>query len=130
MNLDQREQEALHGGGFAERVGRYVRYGRGKSLGDASPSEVLEGVALVCREWMVDRMMATEARARASDQKRVYYLSLEFLIGRSLEASLRSLGAHDEVAAALASAGIDLEALYEHEQDAALGNGLLADSDS
>ncbi len=122
MNLDEREREALREG-FTERVGSYVRYGRGKPLGDASPSEVLEGVALVCREWMVDRMLATEARARASGSKRVYYLSLEFLIGRSLEASLRSLGAHDAVAEALAAAGVDLEGLYEHEQDAALGNG-------
>src|SRR5262245_66246771 len=68
-------------------------------------------------------MLATEERYRAADAKRLYYLSVEFLMGRSLGNNLLNLGMLDPVRATLATLGVDLEALRELEPDAALGNG-------
>jgi starch phosphorylase len=121
--LAPEERAALAGGDFAAAVRRYVHYGRGRRFEDATPADLLEAVSLACREWLVDRMLASEQRMRDRDEKRVYYLSLEFLIGRSLESSLHNLGALDEVRRALAPLGFDLDALLESEPDAGLGNG-------
>ena len=84
MILGPEERTALAAGDFAESVRRHVRYGRGKRFEDATPADLLGAVSLACREWLVDRMLETEQRVRERDEKRVYYLSLEFLIGRLL----------------------------------------------
>jgi len=123
MNLTAEERGALDAGDFADAVMRQVRYGRGKPFATATPHDLLEAVSLVCRRWAVDRMLETEQRIRDADAKRVYYLSLEFLIGRSLDSTLRNLLARDEVAQALEQLGVDLETLVSAEPDAGLGNG-------
>jgi len=108
---------------FAARVQHSLRYALGKRWQDASPRDLLNAVSLAVREPLVEQMLATEERYRAADAKRLYYLSLEFLIGRSLGNNLLNLGMLETVRASLASLGIDLEALRELESDAALGNG-------
>jgi len=108
---------------FADAVQRYVRYQLGKRWEEASPRDLLVAVALACRELVVDRMFDTERRHRDADAKRVYYLSVEFLIGRSLESTLQNLGILEAVAGALAGRGVDWDAVVEAEPDAALGNG-------
>jgi starch phosphorylase len=123
MNLRPEERIALDAGDFVVAVQRYVHYGRGKRLEDTTQGDLLEAVALASREWLVERMLESERRVRQRDAKRVYYLSLEFLIGRSLESSLRNLGAFDEVRRVLAEQRIDLDALCHAEPDAGLGNG-------
>jgi starch phosphorylase len=123
VNLRPEERVALDAGDFAEAVRRHVHYGRGKRFEDATPHDLLEAVSLASREWVVERMLESERRVRERDAKRVYYLSLEFLIGRSLESSLLNLGALAAVRAALATRGIDLDALCRREPDAGLGNG-------
>jgi len=111
------------GVGFADAVQRHVRYQLGKRWENASPRDLLVAIALACRELVVDRMFDTERRHRDADVKRVYYLSVEFLIGRSLESTLQNLGILDAVAEALAARGVDWDAVVEAEPDAALGNG-------
>jgi starch phosphorylase len=123
MNLRPEERVALDAGDFAEAVRRYVHYGRGKRLEDTNRGDLLEAVSLASREWLVERMLESERRVRERDAKRVYYLSLEFLIGRSLESSLRNLGAYDAVRQVLAEQEIDLDDLCQAEPDAGLGNG-------
>jgi starch phosphorylase len=123
MNLRPEERVALDAGDFAEAVRRYVQHGRGKRFEDATQSDLLEAVSLASREWLVERMLESERRVAERDAKRVYYLSLEFLLGRSLEASLLNLGALDELRVALSRQGIDLDALCRREPDAGLGNG-------
>ena len=123
MNLKPEERVALDAGDFAAAVRRYVHYGRGKRLEDTTRGDLLEAISLATREWLVERMLESERRTRERDSKRVYYLSLEFLIGRSLEMSLRNLGAWDAVRLALAEQRIDLEAVCQTEPDAGLGNG-------
>jgi starch phosphorylase len=79
--------------------------------------------ALAVRDQMVDRWMDSTRATYAQDRKRVYYLSLEFLIGRLLFDSLNNLGLTEQMRAALHDLGVDLDTLRDSEPDAALGNG-------
>jgi starch phosphorylase len=78
---------------------------------------------LATRDRIVDSWMGSTRETYATGRKRVYYLSLEFLIGRLLFDSLNNLGLVDEMRAALASLDVDLDTLRAVEPDAALGNG-------
>ncbi len=97
MNLTPEERAALEAGDFAAEVRRQVRYGSGKHFDTATRADLLQAVSLACRNWAVDRMIETEDRVRSTGAKRLYYLSLEFLLGRTLESSLHSLLAIDDV---------------------------------
>ncbi len=72
---------------------------------------------------IVERMIATQARHYQENAKRVYYLSLEFLMGRLFSNSLYSAGVHDQIEAATRALGIDPDTLRDEEYDMALGNG-------
>jgi len=106
-----------------ESIQRHARYSLGKAWCDLSTPDRFNAVALAVRDQMMDRMLETEDRYRRSDSKRLYYLSIEFLIGRSLGNNLHNLGIRDACREALRSLGSDLEKLEESEPDAALGNG-------
>ena len=95
----------------------------GKDAQAARPHDWLAATILTVRNEIIERWMASTKAAHAAGAKRVYYLSLEFLIGRLLRDALSNLGHSDEVREALASLGVDLAALEEIEADAALGNG-------
>jgi starch phosphorylase len=80
-------------------------------------------LALAVRDRLIERWIRTQDAYYAHDAKRVYYLSLEFLMGRTLSNSLVNLGCLDEAAQAMYDLGYDLEDLREAEWDAGLGNG-------
>jgi starch phosphorylase len=98
-------------------------YSVGKDPAHATPHDWFFATALACRDRMVDGWMAATRHTYAQDEKRVYYLSLEFLIGRLLGDSLRNLGILEPATEALAELGVDPAAALEAEPDAALGNG-------
>ena len=104
-------------------IQRHVRYSLGKEWESLSGREVFTAVALAVRDRLVDRMLETEARYREAQAKRVYYLSMEYLIGRSLGNNLLNLGLLGACEAALEGLGVDLEEVREGESDAGLGNG-------
>ena len=79
--------------------------------------------ALAVRDHVLERWMASTRNNYVSKGKRVYYLSLEFLIGRLLHDSLNNLGLVERMRAALAELGVDYDRLRDIEHDAALGNG-------
>jgi glycogen phosphorylase len=79
--------------------------------------------ALTVRDHVIERWMASTRANYTSQRKRVYYLSLEFLIGRLLFDALNNLGLAEPMRLALAELGVDFERLRELEPDAALGNG-------
>jgi len=79
--------------------------------------------ALAVRDRIVDRWLATARNDKAANRKRVYYLSLEFLLGRLLLDSLNNSDLTEPMRLALAELGVDLERLRSFEPDAALGNG-------
>jgi len=101
----------------------HVRYSLGKSGNDLQKHDMFTAVALTVRDRMLDLMLETEKRYQQQGVKRLYYLSLEYLIGRSLTNNLINLGLYDAFREALLPHGIDIEEVEEYESDAALGNG-------
>lgn len=106
-----------------ESIHRYARYTLGKKWEDLSKRDMLLALTLAVREQLLDRMLETEERYAHADAKRLYYLSLEFLIGRSLENNLCNLGLLDLGRKTLGKLGFDFDEVEECEPDAALGNG-------
>jgi starch phosphorylase len=80
-------------------------------------------LALTVRDRLIDRWIATQQTHHSRNVKRIYYLSLEFLIGRLLGNNVINLKLEDNCRAAMAELGLDWEALRDHEVDAGLGNG-------
>ncbi len=104
-------------------VRRHLRYSLARLPETASSHDVFQALALSVRDRLAERMLDTEARYRRTDAKRLYYLSMEFLLGRSLESHLVNLGLREAAAGAMADMGRDLTAVMDQESDAALGNG-------
>ncbi|GKQ27541.1 glycogen phosphorylase [Klebsiella michiganensis] len=95
----------------------------GKDPSLANKHEWLNATLFAIRDRLVERWLRAH-RARVSQEVRqVYYLSMEFLIGRTLSNALLSLGIYDDVKTALAEMGLDLDALIDEENDPGLGNG-------
>ena len=95
----------------------------GVSLQNATNEEYYKAVALIVRELMAKGRAEFNQNAESTETKRIYYLCMEFLLGRSLRNNLCNLGMEDNVRQALAEYGIKLDHLYDQEPDAGLGNG-------
>ncbi|MFQ5628579.1 MAG: glycogen/starch/alpha-glucan phosphorylase [bacterium] len=108
---------------WQEAVQYHVKYSLGKRFENASKKDLCKALSLTLRDQLIDGMFATEARYQKQSVKRLYYLSMEFLIGRSLENNLHNLGLFDLYSQTLAAKDIDLQKIVDHEPDAALGNG-------
>lgn len=106
-----------------DSICRHAKYSLGKAWRDLSPVDLFTAVALSVRDRMVDRFLETQERYRQQDPKRLYYLSLEFLIGQSLGSNLHNLRIRELYRQALHNLGAELKAVEESETDAALGNG-------
>jgi len=106
-----------------DAIQRHVLYSLGKRWGDLGARDLFMAVSLAARDRLMEAMLDTEARFDAAGAKRVYYLSLEFLIGRSLSNNLQNLGLYEACEEALSALGVDLGEVLETERDAALGNG-------
>jgi len=108
---------------FGEAILAKLTYQVGKDPGSAADRDWLIATVLATRDRIVDRWMQTTHRVNESKGKRVYYLSLEFLIGRLLGEALGNIGLTATARLALLRHGVDLDALRALEPDAALGNG-------
>ena len=95
----------------------------GVSLENASNEEYYKAVVLTVRELLAKGRAEFVANAEKTETKQIYYLCMEFLLGRSLRNNLYNLGLEEPFRAALSEMGIKLDALYEQEPDAGLGNG-------
>ena len=100
-----------------------LRHRVGKDERAAKPHDWFTAAALAVRDHIIDRWMDSTRRTYDSGGKRVYYLSLEFLIGRLMRDALSNLGLTREMEHALRDHGIDLAQMEDLEPDAALGNG-------
>ena len=100
-----------------------LKYAVGKNAVAASTHDWFVATALAVRDEVVDRWVSSTTKTYRDDDKRVYYLSLEFLIGRLLFDALGNLEMTDTVREALAGLDVDLDLLKTVEPDAALGNG-------
>jgi starch phosphorylase len=95
----------------------------GKEPAAAQPRDWLHATALAVRDRLVERRMKADRAQSQQDAKRVYYMSIEFLIGRTFTNALLALGIDTDVRQALAELGVDADQLPDLEPDAALGNG-------
>ncbi len=98
-------------------------YSVGKDAYTAKPRDWYSSLAYALRDRLMERWMETMRSYYRQDAKRVYYLSLEFLIGRTLANSVLNMDVEEETRKALLSMGLDMEELRNQEPDAALGNG-------
>ncbi|HEV7437754.1 MAG TPA: glycogen/starch/alpha-glucan phosphorylase [Pseudorhizobium sp.] len=108
---------------LAEEIIERLTYRIGKDAKVAKPHDWLTAAILVVRDRIIDRWMESTRRAYRNGDKRVYYLSLEFLIGRLLRDAVSNLGVMEDLKEALGSLGVDLNVIVGLEPDAALGNG-------
>ncbi|RRE69054.1 glycogen phosphorylase [Klebsiella pneumoniae] len=95
----------------------------GKDPAIANKHEWLNATLFAVRDRMVERWLRSNRAQLSQEVRQVYYLSMEFLIGRTLSNALLSLGIYDDVSSALAEMGLDLEELIDEENDPGLGNG-------
>ncbi len=112
------EPEAL-----AEEIIERLTYRIGKNAAAAKSHDWLAASILVIRDRVIDRWIETTRETYEAGGKRVYYLSLEFLIGRLMRDAISNIGLMDEMREALSSLGVDIDLIRELEPDAALGNG-------
>ncbi len=102
---------------------RHLQYTLVRDKYSATKADLYLALAYAVRDVLVERWLDTQQSYYINDAKRVYYISMEFLMGRTLGNSLINLGIMDEWQTALKQMGIDVEELQEKEWDAGLGNG-------
>jgi starch phosphorylase len=106
-----------------EAIRARLVYGLGKTVAEANKQDWYVATTLAVRDRITELWLDIRPDNRRSRKKRVYYLSIEFLIGRLLSDSLANLGLTEEARAALAGFDVDLQDIQDVEPDAALGNG-------
>ena len=94
-----------------------------RTIDEATPNQVFQAVAYAVKDVIIDEWIATHKEYEKKDVKTVYYLSMEFLMGRALGNNIISIMARQEVREALDELGFDLNVIEDQEPDAALGNG-------
>jgi starch phosphorylase len=94
-----------------------------KNLEEATQQQIFQAVSYAVKDTIIDNWLATQEKYEKDDPKIVYYMSMEFLMGRALGNNLINLCEYDEVKEALEELGLDLNVIEDQEPDAALGNG-------
>ena len=94
-----------------------------KTLEEATPQQIFQAVAYTVKDTIIDNWLETQQEYEKKDPKTVYYLSMEFLMGRALGNDLINLQEYKPVKEALEQLGLDLNVIEDQEPDAALGNG-------
>ncbi len=94
-----------------------------KDIEEATGQQVFQAVAYAIKDYIVDMWIATHKKYEEEDAKTVYYLSMEFLMGRALGNNVINLGADKQIREALEELGLDLNVIEDQEPDAGLGNG-------
>ncbi len=109
--------------GFKKEVINNVKTLYRKTIDEATQQQVFQAVCYAVKDDIIDRWIATHKEYEKENVKTVYYLSMEFLMGRALGNNLINLTFYDEIKEALNELGFDLNVIEDQEPDAALGNG-------
>ncbi len=118
MNNPRFEKEA-----FKKDVKKNVKHLFRKEIEEVSQQELFQAVSYAVKEAIIDNWIATQKQIAKNDPKIVYYMSMEFLMGRALGNNLINMTAYTEVKEALEEMGLNLNLLEDQEPDPALGNG-------
>ena len=108
---------------FKERVKENVKTLYRKTIKEADQQQLFQAVSYAVKDEIINNWLATQKQYEIDDPKMVYYMSMEFLMGRALGNNLINLTAYKEVKEALEEMGFDLNVIEDQEPDAALGNG-------
>lgn len=108
---------------LAHEIVERLTYRIGKNAAAAKPHDWLHAVILSIRDRVIDAWITSTQKTYEEEGRRVYYLSLEFLIGRLMRDAASNMEMLDDMQAALASLGVDIDIIAALEPDAALGNG-------
>ena len=108
---------------FKETVKENIKTLYRKTIEEATPQQLFQAVSYAVKDVIFDDWFATQKAYDEADAKTVYYMSMEFLMGRALGNNLINMKAYKEVREALDEMGIDLDVVEDQEPDAALGNG-------
>ena len=108
---------------FQKEVKHNVKTLFRKTVEEANPQQIFQAVSYAVKEMIIDNWLATQEQFKKQDPKTVYYMSMEFLMGRALGNNLINLCAYKEVKEALEEMNIDINFVEDQEPDAALGNG-------
>ncbi|MCR5000612.1 MAG: glycogen/starch/alpha-glucan phosphorylase [Lachnospiraceae bacterium] len=119
----KKQQQQFDKEAFKKVVSDNVKTLYRKTLKEASEQQIFQAVCYAVKDTIIDNWMDTQKAYEKKDPKTVYYLSMEFLMGRALGNSLINLREYKEVAEALDELGIDINLVEDQERDAALGNG-------
>ena len=117
LNIKEKAQR------MASHIEFHLKYTLGKQVYEANKEHLFTALALAVKDYSMDAMFETTARYEKENVKRVYYLSVEYLIGRSLENNLRNLGIYDLLDEIKLDNPIKLRDVIDEEYDPALGNG-------
>ena len=108
---------------FKESVKENVKFLYRKTLEEATQEQIFQAVSYTVKDVIIDNWLETQNAYQKQDPKIVYYMSMEFLMGRALGNNLLNLTAYGEVKEALEELGLDLNVIEDQEPDPALGNG-------
>jgi starch phosphorylase len=108
---------------FKKEVAANVKMLYRKTLEEATPQQLYQAVSYAIKDDIIERWIATHKAYKAQNVKKVYYLSMEFLMGRQLGNNLINLGYYSDIKKALEEMGLDINFLEDQERDPALGNG-------
>ena len=108
---------------FKESVKENVKFLYRKTLEEATQEQIFQAVSYTVKDVIIDDWLESQKAYHEKDPKIVYYMSMEFLMGRALGNNLLNLTAYDEVKEALEELGLDLNVIEDQEPDPALGNG-------
>ena len=117
------KNKAFEKDAFKKSVSDNVKNLYRKTLAEASKQEIFQAVSYTVKDVIIDQWIATQHVLDREDPKILYYMSMEFLMGRALGNNLINLTCYDEVKEALEEMGVDLNAIEDEEPDPALGNG-------
>ncbi|HNI28690.1 MAG TPA: glycogen/starch/alpha-glucan phosphorylase, partial [Leptospiraceae bacterium] len=121
-HLLDREQ-IINKSNLEKMLAHHLEYTVGKHRNNTTVSDIYKALAYSVRDILIDRSNETQAAYRKNNPKRVYYLSLEFLMGRTLMNAIMNLGIYNIVQEVISDFGLDLHEIEECEHDAGLGNG-------
>ncbi len=106
-----------------DEIKKNVRHLYRKEFKEATEKEIFQAVSLVVKDEIIDDWLATQKAMEKEDPKTVYYMSMEFLMGRALGNNMLNLCVYDEFKQALDELGVDIVSIEDQEPDPALGNG-------
>jgi len=117
------EPQPVNTATIKESVSRHLHYTLGKDVYSATNRDWFSAVVYTVRDYLMEKWLETHRSYHYEDAKRVYYLSMEFLIGKTLANSLINTGMEEELRAALKDQGLNLDEIFDAENEAGLGNG-------